>query len=97
MQTMLMNDNRYIKLAMHAIGLDRKKPYTRHGKKFYKPYRNFFATHRECKDYEFWEEMKNAGYANSNATEKGEMFWLTRDGLDWLGEHIGVYIHDEEN
>ena len=41
--------------------------------------------------------MKNAGYANSNATEKGEMFWLTRDGLDWLGEHIGVYIHDEED
>lgn len=38
-----MNE-KYIELAKHCIGLDSKKPYTRHGKKFYRPYRNFFAT-----------------------------------------------------
>lgn len=30
-----------IKLAKHCIGLDRKKPYKRHRRYFYKPYRNY--------------------------------------------------------
>lgn len=29
----------------HCVGLDYKKPYERHGKKFYKPYRNYYATY----------------------------------------------------
>ena len=33
-------ENRYISLATHAIGLDHKKPYKRHGIYFYRPYRN---------------------------------------------------------
>ena len=37
------NENRYIDLAKHCIGLDRKKPYIRHGKKFYRPYRKFYS------------------------------------------------------
>ena len=48
------NENRYIDLAKHCIGLDRKKPYIRNGKKFYRPYRNFFATGR---NYEDWETI----------------------------------------
>jgi hypothetical protein len=27
-------------LAMHCIGMDYRKPYKRHGKLFYRPYRN---------------------------------------------------------
>ena len=50
--------NPYIDQAKHCIGLDRKKPYIRHGKKFYFPYRNYFATGR---DYEIWEVMESAG------------------------------------
>lgn len=34
-----------IALMEHCIGLDCKKPYTRHGKKFYRPYRNRYATY----------------------------------------------------
>ena len=52
------NENRYIDLAKHCIGLDRKKPYIRNGKKFYRPYRNFFAAGR---NYEDWETIKDAG------------------------------------
>ena len=42
MQNIANNDSEYIKLAKHCIGLDQKKPYIRHGRKFYKPYRNYY-------------------------------------------------------
>lgn len=85
----------HIELAKHAIGLDRKKPYTRHEKKFYRPYRNFFAT---GKKYEDWETMVSAGYAERGEKNQhgGYTFYLTRAGLDWLGEQLGVHIYDEE-
>ncbi|MCM1039837.1 MAG: hypothetical protein NC434_10985 [Ruminococcus sp.] len=93
------NQNRYIELAKHCIGLNRKKPYTRHGKKFYRPYRNCFATGRG-KDLECWEMMKSAGYAKHSEEKNqhgGYIFYLTREGLDWLGEKIGIHIYDEED
>lgn len=31
-----MKEYKCVILAMHAVGLDRKKPYKRHGKYFYK-------------------------------------------------------------
>ena len=34
---------RVIELCKHMIGLDYKKPYHRHGKAFYKPYRNYYS------------------------------------------------------
>ena len=59
-ENMHKKSNPYIDQAKHCIGLDRKKPYIRHGKKFYRPYRNYFATGR---NYEVWEAMEFAGYA----------------------------------
>lgn len=44
----------YVSVARHAIGLDNKNPYIRHGRKFYKPYRNYFATAPQFDDYEIW-------------------------------------------
>ena len=91
------NKNHYIKLAKHCIGLDSKKPYKRHGKMFYKPYRNGFST---SKDYEDWEMMKKVGYAERGEEKNqhgGYIYWLTRVGLDWLGEQLGIHIYDEES
>lgn len=86
----------YVDKAKHCIGLDRKKPYIRHGKKFYRPYRNYYTTGRNCDD---WDVMVAAGYAEHGEMNQhgGYTFWLTRAGLDWLGEKLGMYIHDEEN
>lgn len=87
----------YVNLMKHCIGLDRKKPYTRHGKKFYKPYRNGFAT---GKNQDGWEELVNAGYAKRSKEQNqhgGYLYWLTRAGLDYLGDKIGVTIYDEED
>lgn len=89
---------KYIELAKHAIGLDYKKPYRRHGRLFYRPYRNYFATHSDTSDFRNWKTIESAGYAKSNVTEQGNhIFWLTRSGLDWLGENIGVHIYDESD
>lgn len=88
---------RFIELAKHCIGLDRKRPYTRHGKKFYKPYRNYFACNKSGKVCEDWETMYDAGYAEMEESESQKYFYLTRSGLDWLGEKIGVTIHNESD
>ena len=79
--------------AMHVIGLDYKKPYTRHGKKFYRPYRNRWAG----KDTEF-DWLADAGLMRKSVDETGEhyWYWFTRNGLDWLGEQLGIKILPEE-
>lgn len=84
------------KHCKHCVGLDRKKPYIRHGKKFYRPYRNYYST---GKSFESWELMVQAKYAKRNEEKnqhEGYTYWLTREGLDWLGEKLGIYIKDEE-
>ena len=88
----------YIELAKHCIGLDRKKPYSRNGKKFYRPYRNYFATSSTGCDLDDWEAMKSAGYADKWKQNQhgGYTFYLTREGLDWLGEELGIHIYEVE-
>lgn len=90
------NENVCVALAMHAIGLDNKTPYKRHGKLFYRPYRNHYDASQE--DCEYWDCIVKAGYAVGGKKDRcgGRMYWLTRQGFDWLGEKIGVKIHEEE-
>lgn len=47
---------------------------------------------------ETWDVMVAAGYAKAGKEDKhgGRMYWLTREGLDWLGEKLGIRILDEE-
>lgn len=80
--------------AKHAIGLDYKKPYKRHGKLYYKPYRNFYATIRRDA---VWRALVTERLAACFPEgEDRAIFTLTRSGLDWLGEQIGVKIYDEQ-
>lgn len=86
-----------VRLAAHAIGLDNRNPYIRHGKKFYKPYRNYFTAVWNQPNAKEWAVLVTVGLAKMNRMENDHViFWLTRKGLDWLGEEIGVKIHDEE-
>lgn len=92
--------NRYVELAKHCIGLGIRKTYTRHGKKFYKPYRNYFATAGASNENEDWELMESAGYAKRDGDKNqhgGYVYHMTREGLDWLGDKLGITIHDEED
>ncbi len=89
-----MTDNlsQHIEEAKHAIGLDYKNPYTRHGKRFYKPYRNHFATTATNK---VWTKLKELGYANHDEpNEYGVIFSLTAKGLEWLGSELGITIYN---
>lgn len=90
-----------VRLAAHAIGLVNNRPYQRHGKFFYRPYRNFFATHDKAFDYPVWKGLTERGYATYNpARSSGNhhnyTFRLTRSGLDWLEECLGITIYDED-
>ena len=85
-----------INYMSHAIGLDNKKPYKRHGKLFYKPYRNYYeASLVGCK---IWDNLVVKKYANAGKKNRNgsRTYWLTRKGMDVLGEKLGIVIHDEE-
>lgn len=86
-------------IALHTIGLNSghvgRRLYTRHGKKYYKPYRNYF-----CGNNSSLDSLVEAGYMEYNENivhgEKQKTYWFNRNGLDWLGEQIGVHIYNEE-
>ena len=88
------SENIYVSLASNCIGLDYKKPYKRHGRYFYRPYRNYYGA--GGKDVEIWDVMVGAGYAEAGKEDRygGRMYWLTREGLAWLGNILGIYIYD---
>ena len=90
-------DEKNIEFAKHCIGLDNKKPYKRHGRYFYKPYRNYYDAGGE--NVVVWTRLWEQGYAAKGKKDRygGCVFWLTRKGLDWLGEKLGIHIHDEED
>lgn len=83
-------------LVRHALGMDNRKTYVRHGKRFYRPYRNYFFTNENTVDFPYWERMVVAGLAKKEVAQKGVNYYVTRSGMDWLGKHDGVHIYDEE-
>lgn len=84
-----------VNYASHAVGLDYKKPYHRHGKAFYKPYRNFYSTYVKDKTWCMLAEKGYAKFDESRIHDSGLVsFHLTRAGLDWLGKELGVIIYD---
>lgn len=85
----------YRELIRHALGMDNRKTYIRHGKKFYKPYRNFFATSEYTPDYPYWEKLVIVGLAGKKIQDKGILYFVTRTGMNWLGEHDEIHIYDE--
>lgn len=89
-----------IDLMKHAVGLDYKNPYRRNGKKFYKPYRNYFNTIPTDKA---WNEIMNSGCACMGSPKHfiendyeydSVNFYLTRVGMDRLGEYLNIHIHN---
>lgn len=82
--------DKMIELCKHTIGLDYKKPYHRHGKAFYKPYRNFFCT---SKDDRIWNRLCDVGIAKRSEEHNGSVdFYLTRVGVEWLSRQLKITI-----
>lgn len=82
----------------HMVGLDNQKPYRRiyhrHGKAFYKPYRNYYSApesgNRLLDKLPFYIISKKKG-------ERYIWYKLTREGLDWLGRQLNITIKNEED
>lgn len=75
--------------ALHTIGLNSYgRPYTRHGRRFYRPYRNYFGGHDKDLD-----RLVDAGYM----TFVDDFYSFNRAGLDWLGEQLNIYIYNEKD
>ena len=89
-----------IEVMMHTIGLwpeGQRHAYKRHGRVFYRPYRNYFNTKPGCGGYWMWERMQKAGHAEVYKSGQGEFWHLTRRGLDWLEMKLDMKIYDEED
>lgn len=89
-------DDNAIALMEHCIGLDRKKPYTRHGKQFYKPYRNYYYT---TADDSVWCCLETLGYAVHGPVKMIDGrescdFYLTHKGFGFLSDKLKICIHD---
>lgn len=91
--TLLLTE-RHIKDMKHCIGMDQKRPYKRHEKLFYRPWRNYYATGPECEGVDIWLDLEKHGCAVRQRFCNWT-FKLTRKGLDVLGMQLNVQIHDE--
>lgn len=84
--------------VLHTIGLKLNgrsnggRLYIRNGKRFYRPYRNYFYG----KDTEL-DMLVSAGYMCTDNDEKQKAYWFNQVGLNWLGNQIGITIKDEED
>lgn len=81
--------NRVTELCKHMVGLDHKSPYHRHGKAFYKPYRNYYcalAIGIEILDRLPKHIMK------VDKSEKYSWYYLSNDGFKWLGRQLNIII-----
>ena len=58
---------------------------------------NYFDTAPNCGGYWMWERMQKAGHAEVCKMNNGEMWHLTRRGLDWLEMKLDMKIYDEED
>ena len=78
-----------IKLCKHMIGLDCKKPYHRHGKAFYRSYRNYFCA-PICGDI-FLDKLPSF-IIEKKISEKSVWYKLTSEGISWLSRQLKITI-----
>lgn len=83
-----------IEYCKHMVGLDYKNPYHRHGKAFYKPYRNYYEA--PLNGVLSLDKLPN--YIITK--EQGEIsvwYTLTEQGLAWLGRQLKIKIKECEH
>lgn len=89
---MVQLTERQLHVMKHAVGLGRKEPDA--STKEYTPYRNRYAAAGE---YPEWEDLVNKGLAEKVPDGPYVGYYLTRAGLDALGENLGIKINDESD
>ena len=80
---------RAIEICKHMVGLGNKGPYHRHGKAFYKAYRNYFMdVPQGNKILDKLPEIVLRSYRDGKHVE----YRLTQEGLNWLGRQLKIKI-----
>lgn len=88
-------------ICLHTIGLNldgrsnKGRLYTRHGKKFYKPYRNYFFGNKKELDSLVDTGLMEMISKNIHGIEERRIYWFNRKGLDWLGDQLCITIRNE--
>lgn len=86
-----------IRLIKHCIGLEnRRVTGTKHRK--YKAWRNYFTT---SGDDDRWDNLVEQGLARKTNFQRGfgenpKLYFITKEGLEVLGEIMGIEITEVE-
>ena len=80
---------RVIEICKHMVGLDYERPYHRHGKAFYRAYRNYYADVHEGN--RVLDKLPECLFT-VHRDERGATYHLTRTGLEWLGRQLHITI-----
>lgn len=83
-----------IDICKHMVGLDYKRPYHRHGKAFYRAYRNYYADAPEGN--RLLDKLPKDLLA-VHRNDRGATYHLTKTGLEWLGRQLHITITRREN
>lgn len=81
--------NRAIEICKHMVGLDYKRPYHRHGKAFYKAYRNYYCDVPEGN--KILNKLPKELFI-VHQDERGTTYYLTKNGFGWLGRQLHITI-----
>lgn len=82
-----------IGLCGHMIGLDYSKAYWRHGKAFYKAYRNYYSS--PPSGNALLDKLPQPVIKRIKSPN-GVWYKLTRTGLEWLGRQLKITIKEIE-
>ena len=80
---------RVIEICKHMVGLDYERPYHRHGKAFYRAYRNYYGDVPEGN--RLLDKLPECLF-RVRRNERGAIYYLTKTGLDWLGRQLKIKI-----
>lgn len=85
--------DRLLEICKHMVGLDYASPYHRHGKAFYKPYRNYY----EAPPFgnKLLDKLPNHIIKKTNG-QLSAWYELTSQGLAWLGRQCKICIKEYE-
>ena len=80
---------RAIEICKHMVGLDYEHPYHRHGKAFYRAYRNYYGDMPEGN--RLLDKLPECLFT-VRRNERRTKYHLTKTGLEWLGRRLGIKI-----
>ena len=80
---------RVIEICKHIVGLVYKRPYHRHGKAFYRAYRNYYDDVPEGN--RLLDKLPECLFT-VHRDDHGATYHLTKTGLEWLGRQLHITI-----